>query len=64
MNPIEKLFRSRRFWTAVLNVGGIILVDALNMPEETAKAITDALLLLLAGYVVADTAAAYRTGEK
>lgn len=63
-NPFEKLARSRRFWTAVLSVLGIVLVKALGVPEATAEAIQNTLLLLLAGYITADTAAAWKSGVK
>ncbi len=63
-NPFVKLAKSRRFWTAVLGVLSIILTDALGVDEVLAQSINSTLMLLLGGYIVADAAAAYKSGVK
>lgn len=51
MNGLKRLFKSSKFWVALMGVLSTVLVQGLGMEAETASAVTKAILVLAGAYI-------------
>lgn len=48
------LFKSKKFWTAVVGVLGVVLAQCFNVPEGTTAEIAGIVIALILGQAAAD----------
>ena len=60
MDTLKALARSRKFWIAVLSVGGIAAVQYAGLSKDLWIAIRDLAMLVIAAIAVEDAAKKYK----
>ena len=66
MNGLKSLLRSRKFWTALAALAGVVLTEALGWDEASASSLADALVVVatvLIGAIAVEDAAEKIAGK-